>query len=50
MKRPPPERHDSSDMILPNYFHQGDFGSLEMPQHRLVIVEDLLLLCLHGAI
>jgi hypothetical protein len=49
-KRPPPKRYDSSSMILPEYFRQGDSGSSEMPQHRLVILQDLLLLRLLGAV
>jgi hypothetical protein len=30
-KRPPPERHNSSGMVLPEDVGQGDPGSLEMP-------------------
>jgi hypothetical protein len=49
-KRPPPERHNSSGMVLPKDVGQGDLGSSETPQHRPVIFEDLLLLRLRGAI
>jgi hypothetical protein len=37
-------------MVLPEDFRQGDPGSLEAPQHRLVILDDLLLLRLRGAV
>jgi hypothetical protein len=50
MKRPPPEQHNSSDMVLSENFRQGDPGSSETPQHRLVILEDIFLLHLHGAV
>jgi hypothetical protein len=30
-KRPPPERHNSSGMVLPKDIGQGDPSSLEMP-------------------
>jgi hypothetical protein len=46
----PPERHDSSCMVLPEDFRQGEPDSLEAPQHHPMIVEDPLLLCLRGAI
>jgi hypothetical protein len=49
-KRPPLERHDSSGMILPEYFCQGDSGSSETPQHCPVILKDLLLLRLREAV
>jgi hypothetical protein len=49
-KQPLPERHDSSGMILPEDFRQGDSGSSETSQHRLVILEDLLFLRLCGAV
>jgi hypothetical protein len=50
MKRPPPERHNSSGMVLPEDVRQGHPGSSEMPQHRPVILEDLLLIRLRGAV
>jgi hypothetical protein len=46
----PPERHNSSGMVLPEDFRQGDPGSTEAPQHRPMILEDLFLLRLRGAI
>jgi hypothetical protein len=49
-KRPPPEQHDSSGMILLDHFRRGDSSSSETPQHSPVIPKDLLLLLLRGAI
>jgi hypothetical protein len=37
-------------MVLPEDVGQGDPDSSEMRQHRLVILEDLLLLCLCGVV
>jgi hypothetical protein len=48
-KRPPPEQHDTSGVVLPDHFCQGDSGILETPQHGPVKLEHLLLL-LGGAI
>jgi hypothetical protein len=49
-KRSSPERHDSSGMVLPEDFCQGNPSSSEAPQHCPVILEDLLLLRLRGAV
>jgi hypothetical protein len=38
------EQHDSSGVILPDHFRQGDSGSSETPQHGPVVLEDLVLL------
>jgi hypothetical protein len=43
LKRPPPERHDPSGVILPDHFRQGDSGISETPQHVPVELEHLLL-------
>jgi hypothetical protein len=48
MKRSSLVRHDSSNMVLPEDFRQRDPGSSEAPQHRLLILEDSLLLRLRG--
>jgi hypothetical protein len=37
-------------MVLPEDFCQGDPDPSEAPQHRPVILEDLILLCLRGAV
>jgi hypothetical protein len=47
-KRPPPERHDTAGVVLPDHFCQGDSGILETPQHGPVKLENLLLLLLGG--
>jgi hypothetical protein len=49
-ERPPPERHDSSGVILPHHFLQGDLSVPQVPQHGLVKLEHLLLLLLGEAI
>jgi hypothetical protein len=49
-KWPPPEQHNTSGMVLPDDGGQGDPSSSEMPQHRPVILEDLFLLYIRGAI
>jgi hypothetical protein len=49
-KCPPLGRHDSSGVVLPDHLLQGDFGSSKVPQHGPVMLEDLLLLLLGGAV
>jgi hypothetical protein len=48
-KRSPPERHDTSGVVLPDHLCQGDSGISKVPQHGLVKLEHFLLL-LGGAI
>jgi hypothetical protein len=49
-ERPSPKRHDSSGVVLPDHFRQGDPGISQASQHGPVRLEHLLLLCLGGAV
>jgi hypothetical protein len=42
---PPPERHNTSGMVLPDNLRQGDPGVPKTPKHGLVGLEHLLFLC-----
>jgi hypothetical protein len=47
---PPPERHNSSGVVLPNHLRLGDPGIPKTPEHGPVRLEHLLLLFLGRAI